>query len=315
MKISYQTAVSIQEDDLWESFSTKTFCQAAEAYLNTLSFHTKRAYRCGFRKIFQLFLDKGLMQSDISLQALALSNMENLLDCIKTHLPGSESTKQGRCGLFISFTKYLERVSGGMIRSAKPLKGTQAATFRKIRSKAATVAITHEEWHRFLRALRSINRRDSIIAKALFQGAKRVSEVLSATIDQINWEKNQICYKQSKSFTLVSTTTINYSPEFMAELKDYLNGRDEGLIFVTRNGQQVTQPHVHRSFSHASVQANLKVRVHPHVLRTTAITLLMGMGHHSDQIMKVSGHATPGMVLYYDKSAEEENPTKYTKLC
>ena len=315
MQLTYQTAISIQKDQLWDSLSTKTIGQAAHTYLATLAFHTARAYRSGFRSIFHLLKDKEMLTEETSLQGFALSNMENLLDCIRSHLAGAESTKQARCAMFISFTRYLERASGGMIRSAKPLVGTHKATFKKIRNKAHTKALTHQEWNKFIYAMRNINHRDALIAMALFQGAKRVSEVLTAQIHQINWDKNQIVFTQAKSATLISTTTINYSTEFMRDLKSYLNGRNEGHIFITRNGNEIAQPHIYRNFSYASLEAGLGFRVHPHMLRTTAITLLMGMGHHSDQIMKVSGHTSPATVLYYDKSAEEDNPTKYTKLC
>lgn len=315
MHSAYQTVVHSRDNELWNALSTKTIAEASCAFLKTLSFHTQRSYKCGFNTIFRLLHERSMLDASATLQTFALCNMENLLDCIKTHLIGSEGTKQSRCGVFISFTRYLERASQGMIRCAKPITGTFTSTFKKIRNKAHTKALTPEQWTLFIRALRQINRRDALIAKALFQGAKRISEVLECTIDKIEWEKNQISFKQAKSSLLTSITCINYSTEFMNELKDYLDGREEGFIFVTRNGKAVVQPHVHRNFAYASVKANLPCRVHPHMLRATAITWLMGMGHHSDQIMKVSGHSSPQAVLYYDKSELEDNPTKHTKLC
>jgi len=50
------------------------------------------------------------------------------------------------------------------------------------------------------------------------------------------------------------------------------------------------------------------------MLRATAITLFMKMGYHSDDIMKISGHCDAKAVLYYDKSAIEENITEQVKL-
>ena len=101
----------------------------------------------------------------------------------------------------------------------------------------------------------------------------------------------------------------------MKELKHYLYERTDGYIFITRNGKKVEQSHIHRTFATASLDAGIQISVHPHMLRTTAITLLMKMGYHSDDVMKVSGHTTPSAVLYYDKTPDEENVSTKVKLC
>jgi integrase len=249
-----------------------------------------------------------------SLQVLSLANLENLLDCISEKTQGSQATKQARASTFISFTRYLDRITQGLIRQAKPRTGAMA-TFRKIRERAATKAITLEHWKKFIKQLREISVRDSLIAKAIFQGSKRVNEVLNAKLDQIDWANNRISYRQSKSSTLIKETVISYSKEFMDELNSYLNNRSHGYIFITRTGNKVTQSHLHRNFSYASIKAELPFNIHPHMLRTSGITLLLGLGFHSDDVMKVSGHSNPSAVLFYDKSAIEENPTTSVKLC
>lgn len=314
MENQFSIAVSIRSNELWEKLSTATIADAAHAFLGTLaSSHTQRSYRRGFQVIFEIWESKQIFQRNATLQALVLSNLENLLDCIQDNVKGAVATIQNRCAVFISFTRYLERVTGGMVRMVKPKAGSNP-TFRKIREKAYTKAISHEDWSKFIAALRRNSMRDSIIARMIFQGAKRCSEVLSVRISDIEWKENRISFHQSKSRVIEKKTIITYSKEFMDELRLFLGERSDGLVFISRTGNPVTQPHVYRSFAAASEAAKLNVHVHPHMLRTSAITLYMKMGYHSDQIMRVSGHSSPQAVLYYDKTPEEENITTQAKL-
>lgn len=314
MDTKYSKAISVRSNDLWSELEKKTIGEAADSYLGTLSYHTKRAYRSSFNSIFHVLQSKNMLSPQMSLQVLVLANLENLLDCIKNNIIGSQATKQARCATFIAFTRYLERATGGMIRIAKCQRGHLNATFKKIREKATTKAMTREQWDRFIAELKSVSPRDYLIAKAALQGAKRISEILDATVEQIDWEKNRISYKQAKNLIHLKKTIISYPIEFMNELKNYLFGRINGFIFQTRTGKKVTQPHLHRIFSYASMRAGLSFNVHPHMLRTTAITWFMGLGYHSDQIMRISGHSTSSAVLYYDKTAIEENLTVNTKI-
>jgi integrase len=302
-----------QASDVWNRISKITIEQAANSFVNTLSFHTRRNYITSFNKIFYIMSVGGTNIREMSIMDFSLMNLEAILDYIRDKLPGSVATKQNRCSCFISFTRYLERMSCGNFRMVKTQKGANA-TFKKIREKAATKACTFQQWNQFIAELRKISIRDWLIAKAIFQGAKRINEVLRSRIENIDWEKNRITYKQSKSDHLEKTTVITYPQEFMTDLKFYLNGRTEGYIFITRNDLPVTQPQAYRSFAYASVKAGLPFNIHPHMLRATAITQFFGMGYHSDDIMKVSGHATNATVLYYDKSKIEENLTTQVKL-
>ena len=303
--------ISNNIDDVLASISIQ---DAAGSFVNSLKPHCRRTYISAFKTIFSLCEQMGVLNRTWSLKTLAASNLENLLDIIHDRLPGSIATKQNRCACFISFTRYLTRATQRAIPAAMPKTGSDA-TFKKIREKAHTKAFTIEQWNRFLSKLRNMSFRDYLAAKMSFQGAKRVTEIIRAKIEDIKWEECRIYFTQLKSSVHEHRTCIHYSKEFMNELKVYLGERSEGLIFTTRNGKPLTQPHLYRSFASASVAAGIDMRIHPHTLRTSAITSLIKMGYHSDDIMKISGHANPAAVLYYDKSAEEENITKDVKLC
>ncbi|MBS0625984.1 MAG: site-specific integrase [Verrucomicrobia bacterium] len=307
-------AVASRDEAIWKELSKVSLIQATEHFLSTLQGNTLRAYKAAFNAIFELLIREKIFDPKSSLQTFSLSNLEYLLDQIRAKIEGTEATKQARAAAFIALTRYLQRSTGGLIRKVTPQKDKGNATFRKIRDTAATEALTKEQWSPFLLCLKRTSFRDYLVAKMILQGAKRVGEVLSAQIHQINWAESQIRFKQFKSKEYEKFTVITYPESFMTELKEYLGERKEGLIFVTRNGKPLTQPHLYRSFSLAGQQAGIPFIVHPHVLRASAITYLASQGYHAEQIMRVSGHADAKLVRYYDKTPIEKNLTKDVNL-
>jgi integrase/recombinase XerD len=307
-------AVEARDEAIWKELSQISLMKAADQFLETLSGNTQRAYRAAFQSIFHLMENQRLFDPRNNLQTFALSNLEYLLDEIRSRLSGSDSTKQARAAAFIALTRFLQRATGGLIRKVVPRKEKSNPTFRQVRETSLTKALTRVQWTRFLAFLRRSSHRDYLVAKTILQGAKRVGEVLSAQISQIDWAHNQITFKQFKSKALEKFTVITYPESFMQELKEYLDARTEGPIFVTRSGKPLTQPHLYRSFAHAGLQAGIPFTVHPHVLRASAITYLTAQGFHADQILRVSGHADTKLVRYYDKTPIEQNPSQDISL-
>lgn len=307
-------ALEKKEHLVWDRLSKISLIEATETFLNSLEGHTKRSYRAAFQAIFTLFEQRKLFNPHANLQTFSLANLEMLLDEIKTHIPGSEATKQARAAAFISLTRFLQRATEGVIRKASPKKDKATPTFRPVRATSATKALTRAQWTIFLLSLKRLSLRDYLVAKTILQGAKRISEVLTAEIEQINWEESQITFRQLKSKELEKQTIITYPQIFMEELKTYLGERKKGPIFITRRSKPLTQPHLYRSFVQASIQSGLPFKVHPHVLRASAITYLAMQGFSADQIVRISGHADTRLVRYYDKTPLENNPSKNVSL-
>src|ERR1043165_9854002 len=259
---------------------------AINSFLFSLKEHTRRNYSYSLRRIFTMKELSHLISLGMRLDHFTKLNFSSLLDIIKICMPGSETTKQNRCSAFLSFTKFLSRHSNGNISPALPQKGINP-TFQKIREKSVTIAMNADQCFKFLSKLHDISYRDYLIAKCILQGAKRISEVTEAKVDQIDWDNHRITFVQKKSHVLEKQTVITYPKDFMNELKFYINDRKCGPIFITRTGQRVSQPHLYNVFVQAGIEAGIPFRVHPHALRATAITLLMKMGYHSDQILNI----------------------------
>jgi integrase/recombinase XerD len=152
-----------------------------------------------------------------------------------------------------------------------------------------------------------------LIAQTMLQGGKRVREVLSLKISDVNFEESKIRFMQSKTKGMHKEIVISYPEEFMQMIRSYASDR-EGHLFVTKQGRQVSHMQVYRTFLKAGEIAGLPIRITPHVLRASVVTYLKGQGFNDTDIMKVTGHASAEMVAAYDKSSQEDNITGQIRL-
>jgi len=239
---------------------------------------------------------------------------EATIDFIKKVEGWEEGTRQVRAACYISFTGYLERISRGWFRKAEPSMLPSNKTFFSVRDKCATKALTLHEWYRFIEALYEVNERDALIAKTMLQGAKRISEVLSLTVGQIDFEKRIIHFRQSKTGGTIREIPITYPQHFMDELRGYIESTegmrgDDGIIFITNRGKRVFRTQLNATFNKASKMKNLP-KISPHVLRTTWVTLAKEQDIPDSEIMKVTGHTSSKMIYAYDKTSAEDNFSK-----
>ena len=312
-KLRYEDALKLKNELKWLRLETKTVGDALNQWSKTLdNKHTKRAYGFGISKL----IEHKIIQPEHTLQTFSLINHESRLDKIIQIKEWSISTQQQRCACYIAFTEYLQRETQGMIRKALTKKGKKG-TFSHHKTQVETPAMNQKQWHSFLHELKQINNRDYLIASLTLQGSKRINETLSLQIPFINWETDEIEYKQSKTDNNATTIITNPS-HIMSTLKNYINGtshnRTNNTVFITKNGKSVEYFHIYRSFIRAGEKAGIPFKITPHVLRTSAITYMKEQGFDVLDIMKVSGHKTPKMVEMYDKSDRAQNPTKQLNL-
>ena len=307
--LSYQAALRLKDESIWSSLKDITIGEAVFVWLNTFHHLTKKNYTSGINRLVEM----GLIDPFVSLQSLVLVNHEAIVDRIKLTPEWSETTCQARAACYISFTGFLQRRTQGMIRKAIPSKEGASKTFYKTREKVSTSAMSQAQWVAFLEALKEINYRDYLMAKVMLQGGKRISEVLSLTFNQIDWENNSIKFKQSKTKGLEKELVIHYPQKVMEELYRYKGDRC-GNVFITRNNKHILPTQLIRTFAKAGLKIGLPFKVSPHVLRASAVTYLKQQSFSDGDIMKVTGHASSEMVNAYDKSQQADNITKKINL-
>ena len=306
---SFEQAKKVRDVHIWQQLDKISVEEAISHWLATLSHKTQINYQSGMRKLAEF----GLISPSMSLQTFALINHDTNIDQIKLRREWSECSRQARAACYISFTRFLNRRTEGMIRKALPNKEGNAKTFYRVHEKVKTAAMSHAQWIRFFEALEKISKRECLIAKVLLQGGKRVKEVLSLQVDQIDWERRKITFSQSKTKGLVKKTVITYSEGIISSLREHI-GERKGHVFVTRFNKPIDLRWLSSIFAKAGKVAGIPFKVTPHVLRASAVTYLKQQGFADSDIMKVTGHASAEMVYAYDKSSREENASTKVNL-
>ena len=249
----------------------------------------------------------------MTLQAFALVNHEAVIDRIKLIHEWTECTRQSRAACYISFTRFLDRRSQGMIKRAQPNREGHSKTFFKVYDKVKTLAMTQSQWVLFLENLEEFSPRECLIAKLILQGGKRANEVLSLQTQHIDWARGKIVFEQSKTKGMKKSTVITYPQSVLDKLKAYLGDRS-GIVFITRTGKPIMMTRLAQTFAKAGKIAGIPFKVTPHVLRTSTVTYLKQQGFQDTDIMKVTGHASSAMVCAYDKTAQEVNASEKVQL-
>jgi len=306
----YKLANDTFKENIWEKLGKYTIGDALEVWLSTLSENTSKAYRFSMRSLEK----RGYFSLQTSLQSLALIDHSSIVDRIKLdNSAKTEATKQAQAACYISFTTFLCRRFNGMIKRAMPSTEESTKTFFKIRDKVKTNALTQAQWLEFFKELVKINTRDCLIAKIILQGGKRINEVLSLTIDKIDWGKREIHFVQTKAKKMYKETVITYPETIMKELKEYV-GEREGLVFLTKRNKKISYRQFINTFSRAGRRANIPFKVTPHVLRASAVTYLTQQGFSDTEIMKVTGHSSAVVLHSYDKTDRAQNASKKVNL-
>jgi integrase len=324
---NYQKMLDTKQELIWQSLSQVTIRLASLQWLQTIQNpNTRKSYCIALEELFI----RHFLEPNWSLQRFSLVSPEGVIDRIKTGTvfvkdregndtkdQWSQRTRESRIACFLSFTRYLSRKTEGMIRHGVPSKDGIEKTFGPKPRHVKTEALTRYQLVIFFEELDKINARDAMIARLCLHGAKRIHEVLLLKTDQIDYEKKQITFKQSKSKFADDVTIISFDKQaaraLLDELKRYI-GERKGDVFVTNRNRRVQKTQVDRNFAKAGKRAGVCFRVSPHNLRATAVTLWKEDGFQDSLIMKVTGHASTEMVHRYDKTDIADNVTKKSCL-
>jgi len=295
--------------DFWNGIKKLPVSSMLNYWLNTFPDNTKRNYTTIARDFFR----RNILHPDELIEDFAGRNHETYLDGIKNIKELKESTRQLRAAAYCSFTGFVCRHTRGIVPKAMPCKHGKAKTFFRTNEKVVTEAMTQAEWIKLFKVLSIVNPRDVLFCKMMLHGGKRFNEVQRAQIQDINWETNSINFDQSKSACKV-ILNITFPVDYMFELKDYLQGRLEGNIFVTSNGKPLDKMQIHKTMKKSAKMVGIKKNVSSHSFRASLVTYLKDNGFDDCQIMKITGHKSSASVQMYDKTSQAKNLSKEIRL-
>lgn len=163
-----------------------------------------------------------------------------------------DTQKKSLLSCYNAFCKWLHQTSFGWFR-AQDRRNFELTCF--------------DIWRTFIEMLYTINKRDELIARALLQGQKRVSTILSLKLEQVNFEENSITFLSKHK-----PEKVIYHRYFMDDLKAYIAAtqhiRKEPFVFITRTGQPVTRARLNYSFEQVGkALPRIKDKITPDSLR------------------------------------------------
>ncbi len=320
---SYRKTLEMKEEVIWNSLAKVKLLDAMDQWFETIiNPRTKKSYKMAMKEL----ISRDLLDPQCSLQQFSLISPDMVIDSIKTMSvfskdrkgketakPWTMKTREARIACFLAFTRYLSRKTEGMIRRGIPSKDGIEKTFSSPSRKVKTDALSRSQIVSFLQEMDKLNPRDAMIARLCLHGGKRINEVLSLRVDQVDFEKKRITFHQSKSKFSDDFTVISFerpaAEALLNDLRQYIGERKD-LVFVTANGKGLLQCQVDRNFVKAGRRAGIPFRVSPHNLRATAVTLWKEDGFSDSLIMKATGHSSSEMVHRYDKTDIADNVTK-----
>ncbi len=210
-----------------------------------------------------------------SIGGLRHINQKSILQYIEHMNDLSKTAKIARIECYTSFSIFLERITNGWFRRALPITSQKRSVYRST-IKTSQKALSLDELKKFNTFLAKNNYRDYLISSTMFYGAVRISDVLTLTLEQIDFSNNIIRFLQYKN-KIKYEKPIEYPKTFMKKLNDYIASTqeqraDNNHIFITRNGRSLTRSRLNHSFTNASKEAKIR-RVQPDTMRATWLAL------------------------------------------
>lgn len=304
-------AISLVERKV-ENYVLKDLCSEELAYIFVSRIKNKETQKRYSSCLKKIFISK-VLNSRIKFREIYNINVNQCLDDIFVKVPGSRSTQQTCAAAFISFFKFLNRVSKGKISVPVTQKFGVFKTFIKIRKKTIFPSLNREEVKRVIHFSYKKSIRLGIFVEMSLQSTKRIGEVLDSRIEDINWSSSYITFKVSK-VEGEKESIISFPNHFFEKLRDFIKERTFGFIFQTKNGKKVQKDYIWRQLVSIARLAHIEKKLTPHTLRATSITFYRSFGFSLDEIIDITGHSSIEMVRYYDKTDLINNPSNKISL-
>lgn len=144
----------------------------------------------------------------------------------------------------------------------------------------------------------------------LLASGVRVSEFCSIDVQDIDFDHKKVRVREGKGgkerFTYINEIAIEH-------LKDYLDGRADGALFVTQLGDRYTKSGVEYVLHSIAKKAGVD-NVHPHRFRRTFATTLAKRGMKIQEVQKLMGHSNINTTMIYVSTTDAETKNAYERV-
>lgn len=157
--------------------------------------------------------------------------------------------------------------------------------------------------------------RDRAILELLYSSGLRASELCDLEIHDYNGLNHCVivrCGKGSKTRTVpITQSACNWISRYIGEYR-YQRG-DEGCLFVTENGRQMTRQGLSKQVRYYAKKANVR-QVTAHTMRHACATHLLDQGADLRLIQEVLGHASISSTERYTQLSSQKMQEKFNQF-
>lgn len=171
----------------------------------------------------------------------------------------------------------------------------------KVHGGATKLGLDRPQAQAVLAQARADGLRTHALVALLVLCAPRVSEVIDLDLEQFRVERGHRVMDLAGKGGKVRTVPV--PPYAWAAVEDYRTGRDTGPLFVTSTGRRWDRRAAYRTVRRIGKAAG--VRLHPHLLRHTAITLSLDAGAAVDRVQGWAGHASLDTTMRYARGRQQ----------
>lgn len=212
----------------------------------------------------------------------------------RTAADGSARTVARRLSAISSLYVY----GGGYGLGANPVTGVKRPKVDK--SSSPSQSLARREVPQLLAVAEADSPRSAALVALLVMSALRVSEALSASIENLGHDKGH------RTLTIVGKGGAEMKiplPPAVAVLVDQAVGdRKVGPILATSTGAPMDRRHAHRTIQRLCKTAGILdwQKIGPHDLRHTAVTNELDRTANIDSAQRLARHKSPNTTMLYD---------------
>ena len=242
--------------------------------------HTLRAYRRDLER-----LAVSLVERDRTLLTAELPDLRRHLALLARSAPSPASTRR-RQAAYRSFYKWCvqtgRREDSPAERLASPRSALPVPRFLDVPQAQTVVETPAQEG--------ALHLRNRAILELMYGAGLRVSEVAALDRQDVDLEQRLVRVRQGKGR---KERLVPFGPPAVAAVQDWLAvaPADRAALFTTVRHNRCTVRTLHRIVRDAGRQHGLP-GVHPHMLRHSCATHLLGGGADLRAIQEQLGHAT-----------------------
>jgi integrase/recombinase XerD len=176
--------------------------------------------------------------------------------------------------------------------------------------KRVVARLSRDEERRLIAHAYRIGGSRGLIIKTLFQTGARVSEFANIRPEDVFFDEQQILIAKAKGG---KSRYVPILPSLAQELRTHLSDRTTGYLFETNRHTRYSSRRLQQIIKETAVEAAIRKRVYPHLLRHSVATTLLERGMPIDQIQKFLGHSKLETTQIYAESSTAMMKASYQK--